>query len=133
MRVRVLADLSKDFLILGESSTFFLLVVNHVFIYGHLVDTPVPFLQFRSDAKRFVDCGRQTGGRTIVTSFDAVGDLNIDQSLPSVSITHRGSPFFCELPEATIRHIQNNRTAGHVCQRFLSILTRRQAALQRPS
>ncbi len=108
MRVRVLADLFKDFLILGESSTFFLLVVNHVIIYGHFVDTPVPFLQFRSDAKRFVDCGRQTGGRTIVISFDAVGDLNIDQSLPSVSITHRGSPFFCELLKAIVDDDQNS-------------------------
>lgn len=108
MRVRVLADLSKDFLILGESSTFFLLVVNHVIIYGHLVDTPVPFLQFRSDAKRFVDCGRQTGGRTIITSLYAVRDLDVDWFLRCIFITHDGAPFFCQLLKAVVDDDQNS-------------------------
>ena len=119
----------KDFLILGELPAFLLLIVNHVIIYGHFVDTTVPLFQFGSYAKLFVDCGRQTRGQIQVTSFDAVLDLNIDQFLTTVSITHRGSPFFCELPEATIRHIQNNSMVNLICQRLLSILTRYQAAL----
>ena len=87
----------------GKLSPLSLSAIDYAIIYGHFVDTPVPLFKFRSDTKLFVDCGRQTGGRTIVTSFNTVSDLNFDRFLSRVSITHDGSPFFCQPPEATIQ------------------------------
>ena len=88
---------------LGKLSPLSLSAIDYAIIYGHFVDTPVPLFKFRSDAKLFVDCGRQTGGRTTKTSFVAVGDLNADRFLRCIFISHDGAPFFYQPPEATIQ------------------------------
>lgn len=89
---RVLADLLKNLLILRESSTLFLVVVNHVVIYGHFIDAPMPLFQFDGDAKLFIDCGRQTGGLTPITSFNAIGNLDIHLAVLYASIAHDRPP-----------------------------------------
>jgi hypothetical protein len=86
-------NLLKNLLVFGKAATFFEVCVDDMVVNSHLEDAAMSLFQIHLNAKLFFDCSLQTGGLSKVTSFDAVGDLDVYRFLRVTGIAHNESPF----------------------------------------
>ena len=89
----VLPNLLENLLVFGKASALAFIGVDNLIVKSHLEDAATSFFQIHRDVELLLNCGRQTGGLSKVTSLDAVGDLDVDRSLWVIFIAHNESPF----------------------------------------
>jgi len=114
------ADLLDNSVCIGDSAGRVFVRIYDTAAERHFKDTSVSSLQFSFDAKRLLDCSRQTGGLRMEISFNAVGDLQLFRSTQVAPPLTGHSPCCDQLEESTTgpRQSQEARLTLHLRQVF---------------